>query len=185
MVIKSYIKVILAGLIICSAFCKEEQNLTAKDNLKSNETVKVTPDPEWDSVTGVYAMDDGRTFYSKFNIKSQLKDYCLQIDVNKKEVNIGFVEGNILKGYLISLEKEKYFQFELNGQKSIYYFITGIHGGSGEKVQVLMTDDFSKRLADGNWDIDTSAGSQAAFNTMKGCVNQLKLAIELQYRENN
>ncbi|EMO65134.1 hypothetical protein LEP1GSC133_4514 [Leptospira borgpetersenii serovar Pomona str. 200901868] len=157
-------------------FCKEEnKELPKQENSVQEEKVQ---DMKTERVfNGVYAMREIHLLKEVFGIQSKFNDYCLRIDLKANVVELGIVEGKVYKGKIVEKDSESV-TVEING-KSQKYFIAKDQFDS----YALLTENYSKKEADGKWDMDSIAGAESTSQTIAGCVSNIGLNEELQYRE--
>ncbi|WP_061235443.1 hypothetical protein [Leptospira weilii] len=172
-------KIALVSMLFFVFFCKEENKETPKQEtpVKEEKMQNMKTEREFN---GVYAMREIHLMKEVFGIQSKFKDYCLRIDLKANVVELGIVEGKVYKGKILEKDSESV-TIEING-KSQKYFI--VEDKLGSRVfYALMTEDYSKKEADGKWNMDSVAGAEASMQTIAQCVSTINLNEELQYRE--
>ncbi|ULH27639.1 hypothetical protein FH581_000380 [Leptospira weilii] len=172
-------KIALVSMLFFVSFCKEENKEVPKqENPVKEEKVQ---DMKTEYVfNGVYSMREIHLMKEVFGIQSKFKKYCLRIDLKANVVELGIVEGKVYKGKILQKDSESV-TVEING-KSQKYFI--VEDKLGSRIfYALMTEDFSKKEADGKWNVDSAAGAEASMQTIAQCVSTINLNEELQYHE--
>ncbi|ONF92631.1 hypothetical protein [Leptospira santarosai] len=169
-------KIALVSMLLFVFFCKEEN----KDVPKQETSVKEEKVQSMNTervFNGVYAMREIHLMKEVFGIQSKFKDYCLRIDLKANVVELGIVEGKVYKGKILEKDTESV-TIEING-KSQKYFIAKDQFDSF----ALLTENYSKKEADGSWNMDSIAGAEASSQTLSECVSTITLNEELQYHE--
>ncbi|WP_061224462.1 hypothetical protein [Leptospira weilii] len=169
-------KIALVSILFFVFFCKEESKEVPKQETPVKEEKVQSMNTER-VFNGVYAMREIHLMKEVFGIQSKFKDYCLRIDLKTNVVELGIVEGKVYKGKILEKDSESV-TIEING-KSQKYFITKSQFDSF----ALLTEAYSKKEADGKWDMASIAGAEATSQTIAQCVSTINLNEELQYRE--
>lgn len=163
-------KIALVCMLFFVFFCKEENKDVSKQEVPIKDE-KVQNMKTERVFNGVYSMDDMRFMKEVFGIQSKFQDYCLRIDLKANVVELGIVEGKVYKGKILEKDSESV-TIEING-KSQKYFI--VEDKLGSRVfYSLMTENYSKRDADGNWDINSAAGGEGQ-QTIAECISTINL----------
>ncbi|EMO60636.1 hypothetical protein LEP1GSC133_0666, partial [Leptospira borgpetersenii serovar Pomona str. 200901868] len=143
-------------LFLCFLTSKEEnKELPKQENSVQEEKVQ-NMKTEY-VFNGVYSMDDIHLMKEVFGIQSKSKDYCLRIDLKANVVELGIVEGKVYKGKILEKDAESV-TIEINGKSQKYFITKGRFDG-----YVLMTENYSKKEADGSWNMDSIAGAEASM----------------------
>ncbi|WP_026053933.1 hypothetical protein [Leptospira borgpetersenii] len=172
-------EIALVSMLFFVFFCKEEnKELPKQENSVQEEKVQ---DMKTEYVfNGVYSMREIHLIKEVFGIQSKFKKYCLRIDLKANVVELGIVEGKVYKGKIVEKDAESV-TVEING-KSQKYFI--VEDKLGSRIfYALMTENYSKKEADGSWNMDSIAGAEASSQTIQQCISTINLNEELQYHE--
>ncbi len=161
-------------------FCKEENKEVQKQETPIKEE-KVGNMNSREVFNWVFAMDGLNTFKESMGIVSKFDEYCLKIDPNVNFVELGIAEGKVYKGKVKERDSES-ITIEING-KSRKYFIVKYTSIIKVETYALMTEDYSKREADGKWNMDSAEGKVASSQTISECISGINLNYELQYHE--
>ncbi|EMN46094.1 hypothetical protein [Leptospira weilii] len=173
-------KIALVSMLFFVFFCKEENKEVPKQETQVKEEKIQDMKTEY-VFNGVYSMREIHLMKEAFGIQSKFKKYCLRIDLKANVVELGIAEGKIYKGKILEKDSESV-TVEING-KSRKYFIVKYTSITGNETFDLMTDDYSEKVADGKWNMDSAAGAEASMQTIAQCVSNIGLNEELQYHE--
>ncbi|EMO58117.1 hypothetical protein [Leptospira santarosai] len=168
-------KIALVSMLFFVFFCKEENKDVSKQETPVKEEKVQNMKTEY-VFNGVYAMRDMHLMKEVFGIQSKFKDYCLRIDLKANIVELGIVEGKVYKGKILEKDSESA-TIEINGKIQKYFITKGRFDG-----YVLMTENYSKKEADGKWNMDSIAGAEGQ-QTIAECISTINLNEELQYHE--
>ncbi|WP_061207087.1 hypothetical protein [Leptospira santarosai] len=169
-------KIALVSMLLFVFFCKEENKDVSKQETSVKEETVQSMNTER-VFNGVYAMREIHIMKEVFGIQSKFKDYCLRIDLKANVVELGIVEGKVYKGKILEKDTESV-TIEING-RSQKYFIAKDQFDSF----ALLTENYSKKEADGKWNMDSIAGAEASSQTLSECISTINLNEELQYHE--
>ncbi|MDI7183881.1 hypothetical protein [Leptospira santarosai] len=169
-------KIALVSMLLFVFFCKEENKDVSKQETSIKEEKVQSMNTER-VFNGVYAMREIHLMKEVFGIQSKFKDYCLRIDLKANVVELGIVEGKVYKGKILEKDTESV-TIEING-RSQKYFIAKDQFDSF----ALLTENYSKKEADGKWNMDSIAGAEASSQTLSECISTINLNEELQYHE--
>ncbi|AXR69601.1 hypothetical protein DPV73_17900 [Leptospira mayottensis] len=161
-------------------FCKEENKEVPKQEnpIKEEKVQNMNSESKFD---WVFAMDGLSSFKESMGIVSKFDEYCLKIDPNVNFFELGIAEGKVYKGKVKERDSESV-TIEING-KSRKYFIVKYTSITKVETYALMTEDYSKKEADGKWNLHSAEGKVASSQTLAECISDIKLNYELQYHE--
>ncbi|EMN01185.1 hypothetical protein [Leptospira noguchii] len=172
-------KIALVSMLFFVFFCKDENKEVPKQDTPVQEE-KVQSMKTEREFNGVYAMREIHLMKKVFGIQSKSEDYCLRIDLKANIVELGIAEGKVYKGKILEKDSESV-TIEINGKSQKYFIVEDKLGNL--IFYALMTDDYSKKEADGSWNMDSVAGAEASMQTIAQCISNINLNEELQYHE--